>query len=208
MLLLWTLVVGFIFIIWLYKLNKSHHIMAFFAPRLRTADGSPVSKIAADLPSKTIFGNTFDVVGLDYVGTFKYARDCAAKMKGNFIQYVLGKTILNVIEADLMELIVTDTRLITKGFVYNFLKPALGEGLLISTDQKWHARRKMLTPAFHFNILNQFEEIFKEESQKFIKDLENLDTDVLSLDEIIPKLTLNVVCETALGVKLDKCLNG
>lgn len=82
-------------------------------------------------------------------------------MKGNFIQYVLGKTILNVIEADLMELIATDTRLITKGFVYNFLKPALGEGLLISTDQKWHSRRKMLTPAFHFNILNQFEEIFK-----------------------------------------------
>ena len=66
LLLFWTLAVGLIFIIWLYKLNKSYHIMAFFAPRLRTADGSPVNKIAADLPPKTIFGNTFDVAGLDY----------------------------------------------------------------------------------------------------------------------------------------------
>lgn len=73
----------------------------------------------------------------------------------------MGKTILNVIDAELMELIITDSRLITKGFVYDFLKPALGDGLLISTDRKWHTRRKMLTPAFHFNILNQFEDIFK-----------------------------------------------
>ena len=66
LLVFWTLAIGLIFIIWLYKLNKSYHIMAFFAPRLRTADGSPVNKIAADLPAKTIFGNTFDVAGLDY----------------------------------------------------------------------------------------------------------------------------------------------
>ncbi|XP_023305870.2 cytochrome P450 4p1-like [Lucilia cuprina] len=204
----WTLAVGFILIIWLFKLNKNYHILAFFAPRIKTTDGSPVENIAPPLPGRTIFGNTFDVAGYDYVATFKYARQNAELMKKTFTQHVLGKTILNVIDADLWEIIATDTKLIKKGFVYDFLEPALGEGLLISTDQKWHARRKMLTPAFHFNILGQFEEIFKEESQKFVKELENLNTDEVLLDEVIPKLTLNVVCETALGVKLDNCLNG
>lgn len=61
-----TLVLGLILIIWFYKLNKSYHVLAFFAPRLRTIDGSPVDKFAADLPARTIFGNTFDVYGLDY----------------------------------------------------------------------------------------------------------------------------------------------
>lgn len=64
--LLWTLVVGLTIIVWIYKLNKTYHVLAFFAPRLRTVDGSPVKKFAADLPGKTIFGNTFDVAGLDY----------------------------------------------------------------------------------------------------------------------------------------------
>lgn len=82
-------------------------------------------------------------------------------MKRSYIQYIFGKTILNVIDAELAEIVLTDTLLITKGFVYNFLKPAIGEGLLISTDKKWHSRRKMLTPAFHFNILEHFVEIFK-----------------------------------------------
>lgn len=95
------------------------------------------------------------------MGTFKYARQNAERMKTNYVQYVLGKTILNVIDAELWEMIATDTNLIKKGFVYDFLKPALGDGLLISTEKKWHSRRKMLTPAFHFNILTQFEDIFK-----------------------------------------------
>lgn len=94
------------------------------------------------------------------VETFKYLRRNATLMKRSYAQYVMGKTILNVIDAEFAEMIFTNTKLITKGFVYGFLKQALGEGLLISTDKKWHTRRKMLTPAFHFNILGQFQEIF------------------------------------------------
>lgn len=88
-------------------------------------------------------------------------RENAAKCKRSYIEYIFGKTILNVIDAELAEIVLTDPTLITKGFTYEFLKPALGDGLLVSKDRKWHSRRKMLTPAFHFNILAQFEEIFK-----------------------------------------------
>ncbi|EFN62051.1 Probable cytochrome P450 4p3, partial [Camponotus floridanus] len=68
---------------------------------------------------------------------------------------------------------------------------------------KWQTRRKILTPAFHFNILNQFIDILVKESDRMTKSLKNVKgTIIKDLVPFISEHTLNAICETAMGISL------
>ncbi|XP_041632748.1 uncharacterized protein [Drosophila kikkawai] len=197
-------VAGSLLLHWLYRLNKDYYVMAFFAKRLYTKDGRSAESISPVAPGKTIFGNTLDLYGCDNAAVFNHSRNRAKEMKESYVHYAMGKPIYNIIDAEIAENVMNHPNLITKGLVYNFLQPFLRTGLLTSTGKKWHARRKMLTPTFHFNILNQFQEIFKAESQKFVQQFNGKDEATIVLNDVIPRFTLNSICETAMGVNLDE----
>ncbi|KAL6416370.1 hypothetical protein ACFW04_013526 [Cataglyphis niger] len=104
-----------------------------------------------------------------------------------------------------LEIILSSTKHIEKGYVYKLLHPWLGTGLLTSTGTKWHARRKILTPAFHFNILKQFTDILIKESDNMTESLKDVGgTVVKDLIPFITEHTLNAICETAMGISLQK----
>ncbi|XP_068156977.1 probable cytochrome P450 4ac1 [Drosophila tropicalis] len=191
-------------------LNRKYYILCL-CKRVRPVDGSPLESKVVVIPGTTPFGNNFDILQNTPSGVFNYVRNASARARlkqMNYFFYFLMAPMYNVIRAEEAEEIFQSPKLITKNVIYELLWPFLGEGLLISTDQKWHSRRKALTPAFHFNVLQSFLIIFKEECKKLVHILnEKIDTE-LELNQLIPSFTLNNICETALGVNLDDLAEG
>ncbi|XP_039307309.1 cytochrome P450 4C1 isoform X2 [Solenopsis invicta] len=105
---------------------------------------------------------------------------------------------------DDLEVILNSTKHTDKSRVYDILHPWLGTGLLTSAGSKWQSRRKILTPTFHFNILQQFVEILIEEGERMTNSLKNAEDSVTKdLIPFISEHTLNAICETAMGTSLQ-----
>ncbi|XP_030835626.1 LOW QUALITY PROTEIN: cytochrome P450 4V2-like [Strongylocentrotus purpuratus] len=102
-----------------------------------------------------------------------------------------------------VEQILSSSRHIKKGFVYSFLEPWLGLGLLTSTGKKWFHRRKMLTPTFHFAILHNFIEVFDEQSNTLCQKFGECPK--AGSGQHLPLVTLcvlDIISETAMGKQL------
>ncbi|PSN43020.1 Cytochrome P450 4C1 [Blattella germanica] len=72
----------------------------------------------------------------------------------------------------LFQVVLGSAKHIEKTQEYHFFDSWLGNGLLTSGGSRWAAHRKMLTPAFHFKILENFIDSFIENSKILIKNLE------------------------------------
>uniref|UniRef100_A0A182IWA1 Uncharacterized protein n=1 Tax=Anopheles atroparvus TaxID=41427 RepID=A0A182IWA1_ANOAO len=152
-----------------------------------------------------IFGNLFELLFKNPVQTFVYARENARRYGASYRQWIGGKVILNIIRTREAEKILSSTQHTRKSILYRFLHPLMGDGLLCSKGTKWQQRRRILTPAFHFNILPKFLVIFHEESEKLVRQLGTFadgERDVV-LQSVVTSFALHTICETAMGVKLD-----
>uniref|UniRef100_A0A182QWR8 Cytochrome P450 n=1 Tax=Anopheles farauti TaxID=69004 RepID=A0A182QWR8_9DIPT len=104
-------------------------------------------------------------------------------------------------KAQAVEKILSSTRNIEKGRDYEFLQPWLGTGLLTSPAGKWHQRRKILTPTFHFRILSDFVEVFNKQSAVLADKLAREVDNAAGFDCVryITLCSLDIICETAMG---------
>lgn len=117
-------------------------------------------------------------------------------------------------------MILGSNKIIDKSRAYEYLYPWLATGLLTSTgkppsafqfkvDQfhinliyynkhslgsKWHKRRKLLTPAFHFKILEDFVHVFNEQSAVLVGKLSEKVGQEFDIFPYITLCTLDVIC--------------
>lgn len=73
--------------------------------------------------------------------------------------------------------------------------------IYLISDEKWHTRRKILTPSFHFNILQQFTPTFFEKSKKLVDELDGLVDKTIDVIPLIAKYTLLTICGENLLLK-------
>ncbi|KAF2886529.1 hypothetical protein ILUMI_19643 [Ignelater luminosus] len=136
---------------------------------------------------------------------WSYVRHLSGKYYPIYKYWILHIPVVTLVCPDDIEIVFSSTKHSAKGDVYKVLLPWLGTGLLTSKGLKWQNRRKILTPAFHFNILQQFIGIFTEESQLLVKQLQiECEKPYTNIVPIITQCTLRAICETAMGTKLEE----
>ncbi|CAE1163005.1 CYP4B1 [Acanthosepion pharaonis] len=88
---------------------------------------------------------------------------------------------------------------------YVFVHPWLGDGLLLSTGKKWERNRKLLTPAFHFDILKSYIPIYNSAADKLINKLSVATEKCPVIDVIRPFsfATLDIMLRCALSYTED-----
>lgn len=66
---------------------------------------------------------------------------------------------------------------------------------MIAEKEKWHARRKIITPTFHFKILEQFVEIFDRQSNTLVEKVRMFkDQPPFDIFNTVSLFALDVIC--------------
>lgn len=103
---------------------------------------------------------------------------------------------IHIMQASDAEVVLSSTKYTDKSFIYKIIHPFLKTGLLTSNGKKWTERRKLLTPTFHFNILQQFYTIFKDHGDRLVDEIDDdirINDGKTDVHEMISRFTLNTI---------------
>ncbi|KAI9563272.1 hypothetical protein GHT06_010730 [Daphnia sinensis] len=173
---------------------------------------SPFHVAVGSIPgprSLPFVGNAFAFSGgLD--DFFNILQEKWPQQYGGIYRFFIGtRCYVPISSPDMMEIVLSSQKTIDKGSSYDHLVPWLGQGLLISSGDLWRSRRKMLTPAFHFSILDSFIEVFNEQSHILCGILDDLCASFAEGKaeiDVYPYLTrcsLDIICEAAMGTRIN-----
>ncbi|CAJ0922407.1 unnamed protein product, partial [Mesorhabditis belari] len=166
------------------------------------------------LPQKTgipIFGNGLEIGRLENQELEPWFRREADKVLNNgghmMCVQVMSKYLAIPLDGEGIKPILDSTVEITKSDDYEFVLPWIGKGLLTADGEKWKTRRRMLTPTFHFKMLDGYVEVFDRLSRKLCQVLEKSDGKVIDLFPIVKNCALDIICESAMGVSVNALEN-
>lgn len=135
--------------------------------------------------------------------TWNALRECSKKYYPIWTVWSVLLPCINISHPDDLELLLGNHKYNYKSQIYRLLEAWFGTGLLTSSGPKWQMRRKILTPAFHFHVLQQFSEVMVEGAECMVAELKSVKGPrVENLLPLISNHTLNVICETAMGTTL------
>lgn len=172
---------------------------------------SRTGRIAEKIPGpKLVFlvGNVFEFSNNS--GEFIHGLVKLTNNYGDVCRVWLGTSLYVVVAGlDDIEFFLSSNSILKKAHVYDFLTGWLGTGLITADGgSKWHAHRKMLTPAFHFKILEEFISVFNKNTNILVK---NLKTEVgkpgFDVEPYISDYALDVICESAMGTPVNAQLD-
>ncbi|NWX94943.1 CP4B1 protein, partial [Nothoprocta ornata] len=81
---------------------------------------------------------------------------------------------------------------------YKFLIPWIGEGLLVTSGAKWFQHRKLLTPAFHYDVLKPYMSLMSDSVKVMLDKWEkNKESKTVELFHDVSLMTLDTIMKCA-----------
>lgn len=94
-----------------------------------------------------------------------------------------------------LEFVLSSNKLIDKGPQYKAFSAWVGNGLITSTGTTWKSHRRIITPTFHFSILEQFVDVFNDISEILIKKLgREVGKNSVNVEPLAGLYALDVIC--------------
>lgn len=111
------------------------------------------------------------------------------------------KAVLFLHHPDTLKILFKSTEPKNRGFGggYRHALPWLGEGLLIAGGQRWARSRRLLTPAFHFDILHPYINIYNDSAELMLNEIsKHADSGKpFELFEVVSSCTLDIILKCA-----------
>ncbi|KAE8742607.1 Cytochrome P450 CYP4, partial [Frankliniella occidentalis] len=154
-------------------------------------------------PSAPIIGNLLDIAKHNFE-TLAAAVEQQKEFPNGFRFWIASFPYVVLNTAESVEAVLSSVQHIDKSNDYSTLHPWLRSGLLTSKGAKWHARRRLLTPTFHFRILDQFLPVFNRNTTVLVKKLAALSgREAFNLGHYVHLCTLDTICESAMGTTVN-----
>nr|AAW78325.1 cytochrome P450 family 4 [Chironomus tentans] len=152
-------------------------------------------------PTVPIIGNAYLFMNGTNHEMFKKAVDLV-NCYGSVVRGWVGhKLLVGLSDPRDVEIILGSQVHIDKSDEYRFFRPWLGNGLLISSGDKWRTHRKLIAPAFHMNVLKSFMATFNDNSRFVIKKLMKEAGKEFDCHDYMSEATVDILLETAMGSK-------
>ncbi|KAJ0180012.1 hypothetical protein K1T71_004603 [Dendrolimus kikuchii] len=126
-----------------------------------------------------------------------------AAIENNGIVKGWGFNLLYFLVTDPADVEVILKTCLEKDDVYRILRKFMQNGIVFAPVSIWRRRRKILVPAFSPKIIENFVEVFSEQSEKLAQELIQHAGKENMMWPFISSYTLDAVCETAMGVKIN-----
>ncbi|CAK1604022.1 unnamed protein product [Parnassius mnemosyne] len=185
--------VCFAFVLWIAFFWFSRRRMY----RLASAIKGPDEELPMIGIAHTLTGSTEDIMT-----TLRKYSYLAMKNDG-IMRGWLGH-ILYFLVVDPLDLEMILKNCMEKDDLHRFIRTVTGFGGIFAPVAIWRKRRKILIPAFTPKIVESFVEVFSEQSEKLVVQLKEVEgCGQVSVWRFLSTYTLDAVCETAMGIKIN-----
>jgi cytochrome P450 len=149
----------------------------------------------------------FDLGGTDE--SLELLRHCFARFGDTYRVFAPARGVYNFVinhPDDIKRVMLSNHRNYTKGEGMDRVKILLGNGIMTSEGEFWRRQRRMMQPAFHRRVIDQFSRLVDEINEKFAdRWAASASRGVpLNLTDEVSELTLEIVLTSIFGTDLER----